>query len=306
MTTYPITKRRRHLCILCLTSLLACACTADPNVSTDNAPVPLRIGNVSLENETADTRATTRLTEGSIGVFLIPNKTPPSTIATYNNIEYKTADNGVSWSAAATPIYVSSKPMSIVAYYPHRQMTDKALSLQAGIYNANRDLVYDRSQTADAAAPTVNFRMKHAYGRLKIQMKRGTYDGKGELTKVALYYLVSSSTFDLGTGVYSDTKGSNGETITISVNPTVTIGATSQEIKDFLLPPCESYTFSPGELRCVIDGETLSVALGKAFFPEPGVLKTVTVTLNGKALAITGADIEDWEPESKSLTPEWD
>lgn len=305
MTATQITERSKHLCLLCLTSLLACACSAEPDVPVDDVRVPLHIGSVALEAETADTRtATTQLTSGEIGIFLKQNGTNTDHAS---NRKYKLT--GGTWTSEETT-YVSSKPSAIAAYYPYNAgIKDWQLPLTAQVYAADKDLVYECSRTVDASAPTINFRMKHAYGRFKILIKRGTYDGTGSVTNVELHNYMQSSVFNLNTNKPGNQNGQNGKNVQKIVS--ITAGPEPQELADFLLPPCiQGYTIgptiNPGQIKCTIDGEVFSVNLKDSFLPEAGVCKTVTVTLNGKALQLGTMGIYDWQTDTPgTVTPDW-
>lgn len=316
MTIDSITIRSKHFCILCLTSLLACACSAESDVPADDALVPLRIGSVSLETETTHTRSTTsKLTKGDIGVFLRKNG---SDTESTTNTKFSTT-NGTTWTPATT-LYVSSKPSKIAAYYPYiadldaTNKTNWTLPLTAQVYSDATDLVYDNTQTVDAANPTINFRMKHVYGRLKILVKRGTYDGTGTVTAVSIYYYVTSTTFSLATNTYGNQNGTSGETVE-RTGFNQTIGADATEIADFLLPPCtQPYTFganiNSAEVHCTIDGKELIATLGEGakddYLPQAGVCKTLTVTVNGKGLEFGAVTIGDWTTSTEALKPTWD
>lgn len=308
MTTYSMIQRSKHLCILCLTSLLACACSTESDVPADDILVPLNIGSVSLEAETTHTRsATAMLTNGTIGLFLRENGSLTTNSALN---EAYTTSNGTAWSGKT--LYVSSKPSAIAAYYPRMDevITGWTLPLTAQTYTSDKDLVYDCSQSVDAANPGISFRMKHAYGRLKIQMKRGTYDGTGEVTAASLYYYVNATTFDLSTNTYSNQNGTVGKTVE-KTGITQKIGADAAEIADFLLPPCiQTYTTNsnyPAEFHCTIDGGSFKAQLPTTYLPAAGVCKVLTVTVNGKGLAFTtNINVTDWTTETDNQVPTWD
>ncbi len=217
-----------------LGGLLLSGCSQQDADGRASGSAVLGIGTVSTALTDAGTRSTTTLTSGSIGVFRLADAGHEGAF----NVEY-TYSSG--WTSD-TPVTLGAFSSSICVYSPYgsngidASTNPRSVALTAGAYEASSDLCY-YSGSASVRSPQVNPVLKHAYARLRINLKRGSlYGGTGAVSSVEVSGtgLESSARLDLSTGVYSE--GVSGK---VSFDPGIT-GLASGETKslEVLLVPC--------------------------------------------------------------------
>lgn len=268
---------------------LIVSCNSSDTPSDSSAVEQSTLHVVSASSSVELTRAQ-ELTSGSIGVF------QTSTLAGYflqANKEYAYTDG--SWTAVGDEVYLHAANASICGYTPYdATYTDyTAVPLTSAAYTASDDLVY--SSTLDGVVnelnPNVSFTMKHAYSRITLKIRRGSYTGIGAVSSITVSGsgLYTAGTLNLSTGTYAGlTTGSP------SLSPDITSTATDTDTEvGFRLVP-SGELFDGLTLTFVVDGYTLKATTTTYSKLEAGVNYQASVVINGQAITPV-LDTAIWE-----------
>lgn len=263
--------------VFCLL-LTSCSSSDSPEASSGDEST-LHVLSASSSAEL--TRSVTELTSGSIGVF---QTSTSDGYALQADKEYAYVNDA--WAAVGEEIKLSAASASICAYAPYdAALTDyTAVPLGSGIYDAGTDLVYSTTLAGPVNAPNrnVSFTMKHAYSRVTLKIRRGSYTGTGAVSSVTVSGdgIYASSTLNLATGIYSGLVAGS-----LTLDPGITSTATdADESVGLRLVPSGSLP-SGVTLTFVVDGYTLKATVTTYTQLEAGVNYQASVVINGQAVA---------------------
>lgn len=284
-----------RLAAVALLFLSACGgAEQEPAVPDSHELVPLAVS-AAVEG-TVDTRATTTLTSGSIGIFC----TAGYDAAIYDR-EYTYSTN--KWTAA-TPIYLDGRTATLCAYHPRTSVTftnnTSTATLLTQAYAAAKDMSYATTGGANVCnkTPAASFSMKRAYARLKITLKRHAtnYIGTCKVASVTLNS-PASCTLNIQTGSYgANTTGANAS---YTLNATLAAGG-SNGTTDFLLPP-QTVAAAGMTVTVNVDGVNRSVAILKNVTMAAGSWYGVTLTLTDAAITVGGTvTVGDWGTQTNT------
>lgn len=277
------------LCALLCCALLSCCTSSDSGDFSAGGGSTLHV--VSASSPVEVTRSVSELTSGSIGVFQTSTSDGYTLQA---NKEYAYAAG--TWGAVGEDIRLHSADALICAYAPYAvSLSDyTAVSLTSGAYDTATDLSY--STTLAGPVNTLNrevsFTLDHAYARVTLNIRRGSYQGTGAISSITLSGdgLYSSGTLNLSTGVYSG-QVAGAVTLTPGIASTATDSDTPVY---FRLVPAS--TLSSGlTLTFVVDGYTLTASTTTYTGLEAGVNYQASVVINGQEVTPTDVETDEWE-----------
>ena len=282
----------KELIILLSATAVFYACGNEVNdVTEEGIPVPLSIADASLT--AGGTRAATTLsTSGdAIGLFLAAG-TPYSAT---DNVKYSYT---TAWAAVSTAIYLTKSTASLCAYYPYVDGATVNHSLASIAYSAASDLCYKSGISASSTASSLSFEMGHAYSKLTLNISKGTYPGTGAISAFSFSNagLVTSSTLDISTGIYTNDTGAD----TYTADPGISSLSTTATAQ-YLMVPC---TLSGSTtLTLIVDGLSFVATIPNATLGAlvAGSNHTLTITLSGTALVVNSVSTTDWVEASDYL-----
>lgn len=273
--------------LLCSLWLCSCSSSDTPDASSDTGST-LHVVSASSSGEV--TRAVTELTSGSIGVFQTSTADGYSLQA---NKAYAYADGA--WSATGEEIQLRTADASVFAYVPYdAALTDyTAVPLTSGPYEEATDLSYSTTLAGpvNALNRNVSFTMVHAYARITLKIRRGTYQGTGAVSGITLSGtgLYTSGTLNLSDGTYATPVAGD-----VTLSPGITSTATDADTPVyFRLVPTTS--LSGLTLSFVVDGYTLTASTTAYTQLEAGVNYQASVVINGEEVTPTAVETDDWE-----------
>lgn len=262
---------------------------------------PLSVESAVIEAEvTPSTRAA--LGSGSIGVFLTGTG-----YTAKNNMKYNYATPAWSPQDVANTIYLGSANASVCAYYPYAasSMILNGFTLTSQVYAAGKELSFATNQTVNGAktgSPNRNvaFALTRAYSRVNVIVKRHAtnYPGTCQVTALKLKNILASTTLNISDGTQAATTSVVANEVSAASFST-TLAAANTLQKDFLAVPC---TFTSTTVNSVgncgltiqltVDGRTMTTGIPttKLSKMEKGKQYTVTITINGTKLGITGVE----------------
>lgn len=288
---------RLKLWIGALPALLLAGCTAmepeAPAPSPVEATVPLRVLSTALEGD-VQTRATTALTSGSIGVFLGTD----GGYTAKNNRKYNYGNPA--WLADggdANAIYLGSASGKVCAYYPHfadaQYDNSAAIPLTTQLYALAQDLSYAKNKDVDgtAAKKSVAFVMERAYSQLKFVFKRTNYPGTCQVTKVEISNLCTAGSVNITDGTYSAPVNSTSFAYTTAF--TLLAAGATQEFS-LLAVPC-TLTGAGLTILLTVDGKPMTTKIPIGTLPKllAGSIHQITLNVSGTGASIT-VSTTDW------------
>jgi hypothetical protein len=264
---------------------LLTGCTHDQDNVTSDVVSPLHISSVLTSG--IDTRSTTTLSSGTLGVFRLADTS--SDLTALNNYLY----TGTSGSWVATSGDVTTTPTTkVCAYSPYKETCNDATQLPLTSWiglssdTPSHELLYSLPTVASSASGGVNntsFTLNRAYTKLQFTLSgNSALTGAGKVTSFSIYNknLPAGSTVNI-----TSSSVSYGE---ITNQPTSRMTATmaapnlllsSSPVIDVLLPPCTLSDASTTTLDVTItvDGIQRLVKLNLAANNISGALAAGTV-----------------------------
>lgn len=303
--------------------LLLVGCSGEQSVIEAELPVvpgdervPLSVQSAGIEAEvTPSTRAGTPLTRGSIGIFLTGTGYTP-----LSNKQYNYGSSAWTPEDVSNTIYLGSRNANVCAYYPHEagSMVINGFTLTSQVYAADKELFYTTDQSVNGSKTgtpnrNVTFNLIRAYSRVKVIVKRHAtnYPGTCEVTALKLGNILKNTTLDIRDGEQGSTSSVVANEVSATTfNTTLPNGGDTME-KDFLMVPC-GFSATPvnGTSNCgltielTVDSRTMTTGilintLGEI---ERGKQYTITVTINGTKLGITGVnEAPDWDTSAPGI-----
>lgn len=265
-----------YFCCFALPALWLTACEQGSDANQEHGElVPLSVNELTLTGETV-----TRVTEGvvntdgaAIGVSqLAYNGYMPMYNCAYT---YSATDGG--WSSA-TPIYVDGRKAKIIGVYDPNNVGAfpasntslvSSTKLTAQAYNETKLWYFDNSNTAvNYANAAVAFKMKPAYSRIKLSIKRHATNYISGNCAITNVNLKSGTTFyaDNALDISTGTPQGNAMTGGWSYNPNIAsiAGGTTNTAYDVLVPP---QPITAGlTITLTVDGKDRAVTIPAAKF----------------------------------------
>lgn len=221
----------------------------------------LSISSVSVVS-TENTRSSTALTNGSIGVCL-------SGTTGYQSKVYRYDYSGGTWVANPGDIYLNTNPASICAFYPYNSsITDPTnISMTSQLCTTDNDMVYSPNVTPPPSNQSnrVTFNMKHAYSKLTFIIQNIAMPDPCKIDQIQITNpgFMSTGTIDITSGSYIERE--LGATISGSPN-IVSIPKGSSATASFLVvPPSDNLTGNI-TVKCKVNGTDKATAFDVAAY----------------------------------------
>lgn len=274
---------------LCSGNILI-SCTQEEERTNSSEILPLSISTVTTTTNKEETRSTTTLTDGQIGIFRMADNS--AGLSTMNNILY-TGISGT-WTPTTTNV-MATTTTNVAAYYPYRSSyNDPAhIPLPSILTNSqsysNNLLYYSLPSTGTISGETCQntFTLTQAYAVVKFVLSGQAVSGAANIvTSLSLYQanLPLSNTINI-TGS-SATYGTLTKQALISTASNVLNDALASGVNVYLIiPPCTLYDTSNTTMKIVtvIDGANYLYTLNLASSSLGGALQAgymYTVNLN--------------------------
>jgi hypothetical protein len=270
------------LLLLLLPSLLM-ACS-DEQGTTGSEMAALSIGQVTTK--TLNTRSTTAVTSGDIGVFM-----SGSGYTTQSNVKYSYASP---WTTT-TPIYLLPNSASICAYYPYStSITDAtAVPLTSQIYSSSADLCYAVNTDKTSANTSINFVMSRAYAMITFNIiHEETYTGACVVSNISMDNagVNATGTLNITTGVLASTTAG---TVNITPSSAITVATNSISSIQALLVPVSTAMTGYITFSFTVDGteRVATIAASSLSTLVAGTTYTINASMEKTGLTTTLASI---------------
>ena len=269
------------------------ACTDEDDSIPSSSGTPLQVQVSTAQPKTRALIESTTLPEGSIiGVSLV--KTGGGDYGKgYPNMPYTATGTGTTqtWGAQAGEITLSSEKGTLYAYYPYsNQITDiKKIPVST---DTQTDYMYGETVlNVSEENPEANIVMRHALAAVRVLVKKGTYQGTGSLTKVAVTGegYATSAMFDAVTAGLSDYKGA-GTTQTMTINKTLDPSVYAQT--DFILIPNKQNM--PVTVALTVDDRTKTVDI-PAWTMQQGYMYKIYLTVDDSEIEFKDISSDLWQ-----------
>ena len=280
--------------LLCIGAVFS-ACTDDEVFNQTTKALQ-----VSVSTETpAESRAIIDggyLPDGaSIGVTLIAEDGSAYDGQAFTNLQYTAAGEGSSqtWSSA-TPASLSITAGKVIAYYPYYDSDDFDLKAVPVETTSQTDYMYAKPVTGiNMVSPAANLTMQHAMTDIRINVKKGTYTGTGEVTKITAKApaFATSATMDVETGVFANVSGSGAQFVQELTGTAISSG---NVVHDFLIVPDVKSTSGEVSIFVIIDGKKFAVTVPYTECFQQGFAYTYNLTLDNAALTLDGVNVAKW------------
>ena len=231
----------------------------------------------------------------SIGVTLTAEDGSAYDGQAFTNLQYTAAGEGSvqTWSSA-TPASLSITNGKVIAYYPYYGGDDfdlKAIPVETA---SQTDYMYAKPVTGiNMVSPAANLTMQHAMTDIRINVKKGTYTGTGEVTKITAKApaFATSATMDVETGVFANVSGGGAQFVQELSGAAISSG---NVVHDFLIVPDAKSTSGDVSIFVIIDGKKFAVTVpyNEAF--QQGFTYTYNLTLDNVALTLDGVSVSKW------------
>ena len=243
----------------------------------------------------------TYLPDGSqIGVTLTATDGSAYDNQDFYNLAYTASGTGAEqvWSSA-TPASLSTTSGKVIAYYPYNGSEELDLTAIPVETASQTDYMYAKPVTGiDFSSADINLNMQHAMTDIRINLKKGTYTGTGDVTKVTVKAaaFATSATMDAETGVFANVSGSGAQFVQEFTELTLTTTASSQ---DFLMVPDTKSTSGEVSILTIIDGKKFAVTVPYTECFQQGYSYVYNLTLDNSGLVLEGVDVTKWSVKVK-------
>ena len=243
----------------------------------------------------------TYLPDGSqIGVTLTATDGSAYDNQDFYNLAYTASGTGAEqvWSSA-TPASLSTTSGKVIAYYPYNGTEELDLTAIPVETASQTDYMYAKPVTGiDFSSADINLNMQHAMTDIRINLKKGTYTGTGDVTKVTVKAaaFATSATMDAETGVFANVSGSGAQFVQEFTELTLTTTAYSQ---DFLMVPDTKSTSGEVSILTIVDGKKFAVTVPYTESFQQGYSYVYNLTLDNSGLVLEGVDVTKWSVKMK-------
>ena len=245
--------------LLCIIALFT-AC-ADDEVTGDS----VNTLQVTVQTEQANTSRAIidggYLPDGSsIGLNLMAEDGSAYDGQVFYNLQYTAAGEGAAqtWSST-TPASLSSSIGKVIAYYPYNDDENLDITAVPVETESQTDYMYAKPVTGvNLVSPNANLTMQHALTDIRINVKKGTYTGTGEVTKITAKApaFATHATMNAETGVFSNVTGSGAQFVHELTDAAI---ATGNITHDFLVVPDADNASGDVTIFVTIDGKKFAV-----------------------------------------------
>jgi hypothetical protein len=271
--------------VLILAGGLLTGCIHDQDNVTSDVVAPLHISSVRTSG--IDTRSTTTLSSGTLGVFRLADTS--SDLTALNNYLY-TGTSG-SWVATSGDVTATSTT-KVCAYSPYKETCNDATQLPLTSWiglssdSPSHELLYSLPTVASSTSGGVNntsFILNRAYTKLQFTLSgNSALTGAGKVTSFSIYNknLPAGSTVNITGSSVSYGEITNQPTSRMTATTTTSdLLLSTNPVIDVLLPPCTLSDASTTTLDVTItvDGIQRLVKLNLAANNISGALAAGTV-----------------------------
>ena len=231
----------------------------------------------------------------SIGVTLTAEDGTAYDGQTFTNLQYTAAGEGSTqaWSSV-TPASLSITTGKVIAYYPYYGGDDFDLKAVPVETASQTDYMYAKPVTGiNMVSPAANLTMQHAMTDIRINVKKGTYTGTGEVTKITAKApaFATSATMDVETGVFANVSGGGAQFVQELTGAAISSG---NVVQDFLIVPDAKSTSGEVAIFVIIDGKKFAVTVPYTESFQQGFTYTYNLTLDNAALTLDGVSVAKW------------
>ena len=231
----------------------------------------------------------------SIGVTLTAEDGTAYDGQAFTNLQYTAAGEGSSqtWSST-TPASLSITAGKVIAYYPYYGGDDFDLKAVPVETASQTDYMYVKTVTGiNMVSPSANLTMQHAMTDIRINVKKGTYTGTGEVTKITAKApaFATSATMDVETGVFANVSGGGAQFVQELTGAAISSG---NIVHDFLIVPDAKSTSGDVSIFVIIDGKKFAVTIPYTESFQQGFAYTYNLTLDNAALTLDGVSVAKW------------
>ena len=280
--------------LLCIGAVFT-ACTDDEVVNQTTKALQ-----VSVSTETpAESRAIIDggyLPDGaSIGVTLTAEDGSAYDGQAFTNLQYTAAGEGSAQAwISATPASLSITAGKVIAYYPYYGGDDFDLKAVPVETASQTDYMYAKPVTGiNMVSPAANLTMQHAMTDIRINVKKGTYTGTGEVTKITAKApaFATTATMDVETGLFANVSGGGAQFVQELTGAAISSG---NVVHDFLIVPDAKSTSGEVSIFVIIDGKKFAVNVPYTEAFQQGFAYTYNLTLDNAALTLDGVSVAKW------------
>lgn len=285
---------RRLFPIICLVTVLLGGCENALNIIESN--------NIQLSNslsinvltdvyKTKSVNLSNELSNGSsIGLFM--KNVNASDMVQYDirNVKFTASvtEEGQDWLSDQT-IYLNQSLCNVYAYYPHNEAVTDIEAVSVEVDSQTDYLFAGNSIQVNCESRQATLEMKHALSVITLNIKKGSYDGVGEVTKVGLRGSGIAHTAKLN-GKTGDLNDIAGVDEMITQNLTLTLDETGQTIHTLFVPNAQN---SNVKISLWVDGnEYYAITPGTLF--KQGYRYEYTLTVDEGSLDLSAVHVGDW------------
>ena len=285
--------KRLYVNILSFTALL-CSCSPAevllPEEPQAEQPVALELS-MSTAELTKALIKDTRLPDGSSVGITIKDDYGVYTGELFSNVKYTAnQESGNQVWSSDSPVMLSSETGTAYAYYPYADAcTDiSSISIRANS-TVQTDFMWGIPVSVSKDNRKATLVMKHALAAVRITYVRGTYSGKGNVSKVSFggNCIAVAGTLDATDGSISNLAGKG--TMLTPPQITTTLSSTLQEFELIVIPTGEKQ----GKIVITIDGKDYTLEFGDIDLRQ-GQITQFHLTVNDGELSLSDITVSEW------------
>lgn len=272
---------------------LSCCAIHEPDLHTGNRSEKQLIIN-SVEVAATKSLYTASRLEGAFGAML----TGKGSTDSYDGLDYTNVrfiSDGNSACRPDSEILLSTTEGTLYSYYPYSEAVDDLRKIPVSVNgNIQTDYMYGTPVTRlDNSNASTVITMNHALAAIRLTIVKGTYSGKGVISKVSVNgeSLATEAYLDATTGKLSGFKGMGSEICTsINTSPDETLSESGTEKHFMIIPTGES---KPITFTVTIDGVDFTATAPEIDLAE-GTVTSYSVTVNSRDFNLSKGYITPW------------
>ena len=287
---------KRTIAIISAAMTFATACT-EQRLQPDSGKqteIPLSLSVIATESSRSLINEGYLINGSEIGITLTDSQGRDYDGLGYNNVRFTAAGSSgnQSWYSGQD-VMLSASTANLYAYYPYSAEVRDISSIPVKAdSDVQTDYMYAEVETGlNNHNSEALVRLHHALAAVRLSIFRGTYSGKGIISKVSIYgeNMATEGLLNATDGSLSYLEGT-GEVIAPAISP-VTVSTDAVDIDILAIPTGRKSSIN---IEIIMDGESFELSTD-AIKLEQGTVSIIEIDVNNSSVNIFPVRVSAWK-----------